>query len=183
MLTGGWYKTFQIIWARHHIKHLQDRWCPCWLLKMCCWPQITHQTCLVSWSNFNRPYFNFSSKPSTLLSVLTILDLQPWWLFPSSPASGPQTRPVWSEAISEAVFLVCAKAMVTNANFLTSSEKCTSLYFTVHRRYQLVLYTTKNDWGKKHGKAELVLIEVLEKHPKPTITRWKIFAEKASLCW
>ena len=90
------------------------------------------------------------SKPSTLLSVLTILDLQPWWLFPSSPASGPQTRPVWSEAISEAVFLVCAKAMVTNANFLTSSEKCTALYFTVqctqslcHRLYLLVLYTTK----------------------------------------
>ena len=93
------------------------------------------------------------SKPSTLLSVLTILDLQPWWLFPSSPASGPQTRPVWSEAISEAVFLVCAKAMVTNANFLTSSEKCTPLYFTVHRLYQLVLYTTEKWLRKKTWKS------------------------------
>ena len=177
------YKTFQIIWARHHIKHIQDRWCACWLLKMCCWPLIPHQTCHLMHLSLIGHLLISPSKPSTLLSVSTILDLQPWWLFPSSPASGPQTRPVWSEAISEAVFLVCAKAMVTNANFLTSSEKCTPLYFTVHRLYQLVLYTTEKWLRKKTWKSGACSNWSCEKTPKTYNHRMENIAEKASLCW
>ena len=185
------YKTFQIIWARHHIKHLQDRWCPCWLLKMCCWPQITHQTCLVSWSNFNRPSFNFSikaiyppfcfdhSRPPTLVADSFFASLWPpdqtclvgghfWGCFPRlRQGHGHQCQLPY---VVRKVYCT-----VLHCTVYTESVSQTVPAGTIHHQ--------KNDWGKKHGKAELFLIEVLEKHPKPTITRWKIFAEKASLCW
>ena len=74
--------------------------------------------------------------------------------FPQPLASRPDLSGWMLEANSEAVFLVCAKAMVTIANFVTSSPKCTSpitLYTDCTRLY----YIAKNNQTAKDNMAKL----------------------------